>query len=120
MKSVQLFFEKLKSDRALQEKLMEMQDKGKEEALEAIIILAKENGFEIRKEDILAHIEVINEKGELNEMELDSVAGGGALNWIVATVMSLGILCAVTAAAKALINYCGLDNDGYNDADYNG
>jgi len=59
---------KLKSDRALQEKLKGATD------IESAVALAKEAGFDVSKADCLRH--QANQTLELTDKELEGVAGG--------------------------------------------
>jgi predicted ribosomally synthesized peptide with nif11-like leader len=112
--NINQFFEKLQADSKLQEKLQAIQGKTQEEVMEAVIALAKENHFEVTKEDFLkatdAAKEAAPENIELDEAELDAVAGGGAVEWGVASVASFGIACLVSMARG---NRCSLDTVPY-------
>ncbi len=80
MDNVKLFFDRVKGDAALQERLSALKGKSREEATEAILTLAKESELMFSKEDFLAYLEkakaAATVSGELREDELDAVAGG--------------------------------------------
>ena len=89
MEKVKKFYEKAMADVNLQDKLKGFKGLEKEKAIEAIIALAKENGFEFSKEDHLAFSNVQKGAGELNEADLDAVAGGGAGTVVTTVVTSI-------------------------------
>ena len=59
------FFKKVKGDKALQEKIKGI----KKSAMEKIIAVAKEEGFELKPDDF--------GKGELSDADLEKVAAAG-------------------------------------------
>ena len=69
---------KLKDDAALREKLQGGED------LDAAVVLAKEAGFDVSKEDLLKYQESLSI--DLSNEELEGVAGGGIFNKYVHTV----------------------------------
>ena len=68
------FLEKVKGDTSLQEKLKAASD------ADAVVSIAKEEGFSISIDDIKALLELSDEAGdvELSDEELEGVAGGVA------------------------------------------
>jgi len=75
MSQIKEFFEKVKVDNDLMEKLIEL---GKNEAPdEDVISLASKYGFTITKEDIDNMKNCATKCGKLSEEDLDNVAGGG-------------------------------------------
>ncbi len=122
MENVKRFLEKVQTDAALQEKLKAMQGKPQVEVITAIMALAKENGFEITKEDLQKYVEAAAkasaaQNGELNEAELDAVAGGGLGEWIGYSVLSFGVFCAGSAVGR-IFDTCALDHPENLDHDY--
>lgn len=107
------FYEKVQTDKGLQQKIKEMKDMGQEEAIAAILALAKENGFEINREGFNKYMETAAKSaaknGELAEAELDSVAGGGTGEWVAYSIFSFGMFCAASAVGK-IFDTCGLDH----------
>jgi predicted ribosomally synthesized peptide with nif11-like leader len=65
------FLEKVKADTSLQEKLKAAADS------DAVLAIAKEEGFSISIDDIKA------QQSELSEEELEGVTGGCAYSWVV-------------------------------------
>ncbi|NLB78607.1 MAG: Nif11-like leader peptide family natural product precursor, partial [Clostridiaceae bacterium] len=59
--------------------------------IEAMISLAKENGFDIQKEDFEAAAKEFESSDELSDEDLEQVAGG--------TTLALGLAAVSTAAA---------------------
>ena len=65
------FLEKVQGDTSLQEKLKAAADS------DAVLAIAKEEGFSISIDDIKA------QQSELSEEELEGVTGGCAYSWVV-------------------------------------
>jgi predicted ribosomally synthesized peptide with nif11-like leader len=111
MENIKLFFEKVYADADLQEKLKAMQGMAQDEAMEAVAVLARENNFKITKEDLLKYADAAKEStmksGELNEAELDAVAGGGPVEWILMTA-GFGIGCIASLVGRE-IGKCAMD-----------
>lgn len=63
------------------------------ENLEGIIAIAKQNGFDIEKEDFIAAAKEFNSSDELSDDDLQKVAGGNAA--------AVGAVVAVSMAAAA-------------------
>lgn len=113
MESIKQFFEKVQADAELQEKLKALQGKTQEEVVDAVVVLANKYGFEITKGDFLKYVEAAKafaaQNGELNEAELDAVAGGGLPEWLIMSVGSIGLACAASLMGK-VFNTCWMDN----------
>jgi predicted ribosomally synthesized peptide with nif11-like leader len=98
------FYEKVKTDQGLQQKIGE-QAKEKPAEMEAIIIkVAGDNGFKFNAEEMKTIIaEVAPKGGELNNAELEMVAGGSKYNWATTSILTFGIGCAISGALNATI-----------------
>jgi predicted ribosomally synthesized peptide with nif11-like leader len=103
IENARAFYEKVKGDQSLQQKIGE-QAKEKPAEMEAIIIkVAAENGFQFTLEEMRTVIaEVAPKGGELSDAELEAVAGGGLSkgSWIAASISTLGAVCLVAALTK--------------------
>ena len=75
MNHIKAFFEKAMVDEKIMAKLNELGEKAQDEE---IIALASQHGFTITKDEIENAKNQIISSGELNEEELEKVAGGGA------------------------------------------
>lgn len=88
------FYEKVKNDVELQDKIMHMGVKTAEEALEAVTKLANSSGFDFGREDLDAYarqiVKQFDKDGELNEADLDSVAGGGSIELELLSMLTGG------------------------------
>ena len=73
VENVKAFFEKVEGDKELQEKLKPSTEGG---ALDEVVAIAAEAGFEFTVEDFAEVLEAGGE-GELSDEELKRVAGGG-------------------------------------------
>ncbi len=108
MDNVKRFFEKVQADAGIQGKLKAMQEKTQEEAIAATIALAKENGFEISQEDLLAYArgvqEAIGKNRELDEAELEAVAGGSYQNWLIGSLMILFCVVSLSDGSECKLN----------------
>ena len=71
------FLEKVRADASLQEKLKAAED------ADAVVSIAKEEGFSISVDDTMA-------QSELSEEELEGVAGGGCLSVYLVCLCLLG------------------------------
>ncbi len=113
MDNIARFYEKVQMDKGLQQKIKEMKGMGQEDTITAIIALAKENGLEISREDFLNYMEAAAKSavknGELDETDLDAVAGGGTGEWVAYSIFSFGIYCAASAVGK-IFDTCALDH----------
>jgi predicted ribosomally synthesized peptide with nif11-like leader len=69
------------------------------ENVDGIIALAKENGFDISKEDFIAAAKEAQSSDELNEDDLEKIAGGVATSTAAAAV---GVAAAVVGAAAGV------------------
>lgn len=112
MENIKQFFEKVQADAGLQEKLKALQEKTQEEAVDAVIALAGENGFEATREGLMEYIKAagkaVNENAELDDAELDAVAGGASDGWIIGSAFTLGFACLVSLVGREF-RRCSLD-----------
>ena len=116
IENARAFYQKVTVDKGLQQKIGQLV-KEDPKGIEGIIIkIAKENGFEFSEEEMKAFTaekaKALNTTGELSDSELESVAGGKLCDWIGASTFSLGLYCAVSAAARE-VGGCNLDKDGF-------
>lgn len=115
MENAKAFYEKVTADQGLQQKIGGLA-KEDPKGIEGIILkVAKENGFEFTAEEMKAFTaekaKTASPTGELNDSELEAVAGGKLVDWIMASALSCGVYCAATAGGKAAGLGCNLDND---------
>lgn len=112
MENAGAFYKKVKGDRELQQKIGELA-KENPTGIETIIIkVAEENGFQFTLEEMRAFINELAaaepKSGELNDAELEAVAGGNKLDTIEGTIalsaVTLGIGCIVSAANNDKFN----------------
>ena len=87
--AVKAFGQKVVEDEELKKKAKEI---GMDN-LDGIVALAKENGFDVSKEDFEAAAKEMQSSGELNEDDLEQVAGG---------VVTVGAAAAVVGAGAAV------------------
>ena len=83
---------KLKEDAGLREKLQGAAD------LDAFLAIAKEEGFDVSKADLLKYQETAGEAEELSSEELEGVAGG--------FVPALGTFCMAFLHLRVGPTYC--------------
>ncbi len=70
--NIKAFNDKIAQDEGL---LMQLKEVAGD--VEKYLALAKENGFEISKEDLNAYEKELKSEGSLSDEDLDKVAGGG-------------------------------------------
>ncbi len=86
----------------------ELLEKAKEaKSAEELMLLAKENGMELTKEEAEAYFVQLNKSGELSDEELDNVAGGGCHNKDGRLVVTVWYNCSDFTCKK-----CGRKNTG--------
>ena len=86
----------------------ELLEKAKEaKSAEELMLLAKENGMELTKEETEAYFAQMNKSGELSDEELDNVAGGGCHNKDGRLVVTVWYNCSDFTCKK-----CGRKNTG--------
>jgi predicted ribosomally synthesized peptide with nif11-like leader len=97
IENARAFYEKVKGDQSLQQRIGELAKEKPAETEVIIIKVAAENGFSFTLEEMKAVIaEVAPEGGELSDAELEAVAGGGGKSAaIAASIFSVGIACAI-------------------------
>ena len=98
-------YQKVAADSVLLEKfqaiLKDAEIAGKEATEEKLIAFAKEAGYDVTIEEVQAFS--AQSKGELNDDELDVVAGGKVDPYMVLfSIGSFGISCAVVSATTAI------------------
>jgi predicted ribosomally synthesized peptide with nif11-like leader len=115
---IKKFYEKVRNDDDLQYKIMSAGAKSTDEAFEAVTKIANSNGFAFTKADLYSYaeqtIKQLSEDGELDEAELDAVAGGGAPEWIAMSVITLGANCGLSLLARHAANACPMDKINVN------
>ena len=92
--NVQLFFEIARSDQDLQNKIKTLLTEKKEQSLENLVTLGSEVGYEFSKEDLLQVVKETAAKmnqGELDDDQLEAVAGGDTPGWVALSIGSYGI-----------------------------
>lgn len=98
MEQVKLFLEKIQRDAKLQEELKALYWQQPEAASDALVALARVNGFEITMEDLKNYANNTKEAAlknrELNEGDLDTVSGGSG-SW---NIDSLTVSCVISMA----------------------
>jgi predicted ribosomally synthesized peptide with nif11-like leader len=106
--------------------LQEAQAVGREGTEEKLLAFAHESGFEISIQEMQIFFqELVQEKRELSDIELDMVAGGKSyqrqmidLGTVIISMASLGVVCVVASIAEAVITnntHCYLDDsERYN------
>lgn len=113
IENAKAFYEKVKGDQSLQQTIVELV-KEKPAELESIIIkVAGENGFQFTKEQLQTVIaETTPETGELNEAELETVAGGAATKggYIAVSIVSGLLGCIIASAADKSFPGCIIGN----------
>lgn len=112
IENAKAFYEKVKGDQSLQQTIVELV-KEKPAELESIIIkVAGENGFQFTKEQLQTVIaETTPETGELNEAELETVAGGVTKGGYIAISIVSGLLgCIIASASDKSFPGCILGN----------
>ncbi len=109
------FYEKVKNNAELQDKIMHMGAKTAEEALEVVTKIAYSDGFAFTKEELNAYaqqaVKKLAKEGELDEADLDAVAGGGTNEWVLFSVLSAGISCGLSLVGRESIFGCRMDMD---------
>jgi predicted ribosomally synthesized peptide with nif11-like leader len=112
IENAKVFYEKVKTDQDLQQKIGELA-KAKPAETESIIIkVAGEKGFEFTLEEMRTVMKglaaVAPKSGELTDNELESVAGGAKGTWIALSIISIGVACAASAGFREM-GGCNLD-----------
>ena len=119
MENARGFYEKVSVDKVLQQKIGELIKKDPKKIGAVIIKTAKENGFEFSEEEMKAFIaekaKTVKPARELNDSELESVAGGGKTDWVVESIASVGTSCAASAAFREIAGGCTLDEENHYD-----
>lgn len=90
LENAKAFYQKVKGDQDLQQKIGQFA-KEDPKGIEAIIIkTAKENGFEFTEKEMKTFIAEetakVNSNGELNDSELEAVAGGNTKDRILKSI----------------------------------
>jgi predicted ribosomally synthesized peptide with nif11-like leader len=106
MENARAFYEKVKADQILQQKIGELA-KEKPAETEAIIIkVAGEKGFPFTLEEMRTVMKELTKKapdhGELSDAELEAVAGGSKdyFGFILGSIATLGLVCVISASDK--------------------
>ncbi len=88
--SLQAFLQKASSDKNLMEEVESaFSEKKGEEAIEALVLLGSEQGYEFNAEEAVAFFSV--KSGELSDSELEGVAGGSSfLEFVSRLVRNIG------------------------------
>lgn len=95
VEELKAFGKKVVEDEKLKKKAKEI---GMED-VEGIITLAKENGFDVSKEDMEAAAEEMKSTGELNEDDLEQVAGG----FVTSTALAVGTAAVAVGTAATSV-----------------
>ncbi len=103
---MQELYEKVSKDKALYEKfyaIIQDGEKAGKEATEAkLITFAKEAGYDVTIEEMQEFFRSLAENNkELSNGELDLVAGGKTDSFIMLSVLSIGIACAMASIEGA-------------------
>ena len=111
--NVELFLHKVNEDVKLQEKIKHLYAENQENMQASLIKLGADAGYHFSKEDLERFNQemVPNKKqnGELDEAQLEAVAGGNNdEHWIILSILSVGILCALSGIGRA-VSGCTLD-----------
>lgn len=97
--NVKLFIEKVEQDESLQEKVKGVIGENQEVMVENLINLAHKYGYDFSKEDmeqLAKEISVdLQEKGELDESQLEAVSGGVGVTAVVTVVLLGGLAVTV-------------------------
>lgn len=106
MKTIETIYNEIRNSKELQEKLTE--------AIKAsrIADFFKELGYEGSLNDIAEYMKSLKGNGELNDTELDNVAGGAHLGEALLSIFSLGVVCAEIALYSAIGEGVGEGEDG--------
>lgn len=113
IETVKMFYKKIESDGVLQEKLRVLQGALEEEKITRLVNIAKEEGFEFSEVEFKSYVQSVitnsGENDELDEGALDQVSGGGIADWIIVSICSFGIMCAISGSQRKK-DTCGLDH----------
>jgi len=116
MENAKKFYEKVSTDKALQQQIGQLAKEDPKQLGSAIINAAKENGFEFTEDEMKAFMmekaKQVKSGQELSDSELEAVAGGGKEHWIIESIASIGTACAASAASNKLFGGCSLDEKG--------
>ncbi len=74
--NITLFFEKAKGSAELQEKIDALADLEPEPQMEALSQLSAQEGTPFTVDEFVSHVQEMDEMSELNDEELEGVAGG--------------------------------------------
>lgn len=103
MSKMKELYEKVAADDVLQEKFAQIikdaEKAGKEETEVKLAAFAKEAGSDVTVEEMQAFFKELAEtnQNELSDAELDMVAGGKALGYIMFSLATFGIGCALSS-----------------------
>jgi predicted ribosomally synthesized peptide with nif11-like leader len=108
IENAKAFYEKVRADQGLQQKIGERAKGDPAEMETAIIKVAEENGYPFTLEEMRTVLKETAEKAlksvELSDAELEVVAGGTKGAWIGYSIVSFGTACAISAIWEAATN----------------
>lgn len=111
------FYEKVQADQGLQQKIGELAKENPQGITTVIINTAKENGYEFNEAEMKAFIaeeaKKVNFSGELDDTELESVAGGGKWAWAIASLFWGGAGCLPSKITDFLMDKCAFDDASF-------
>ncbi|MDD3654381.1 MAG: Nif11-like leader peptide family RiPP precursor [Desulfotomaculaceae bacterium] len=114
MENIKNFFARVRENENLQQQFKELASTSAENYMQALVEIAHAQGFSFEKNDLEAYFsgaaKNLNSAEELNEADLDAVAGGGLFDWISMSVATVGFGCAASAAHRNTYSGCPLDN----------
>lgn len=109
--NVELFFRKINEDAALQEKIKHLFAANRENVLAGFVALGAEIGCNFSAEEIQQYMREIQQQeeqqGELDEAELEAVAGGNTGLWIVTSIFTAGVACLSSAIDRGVTDRHG-------------
>lgn len=108
MAKMKELYEKVAADKDLQEKFSSIvkaaESAGQEATEKKLVAFAREAGYEVSIEEARKFFKILSEEkgGALSDSELDMVAGGKNLDFILTSIGSLGLECAVNSIEGAI------------------
>lgn len=112
--NVKMFFKKIGEDQELLDKVKGLHDEHQENLRASLVKLGADAGYPFDTEDLERfRQEIMADTGlneELDDAQLEAVAGGSEELWIFISVTTLGIVCAFSALGRAVEGFrCIMD-----------
>jgi predicted ribosomally synthesized peptide with nif11-like leader len=113
IENVKSFFDRLKEDENLQQHFKELSVSTVENCMQTFVEIANSHGFSFERKDLEAYFSEaaknFSSAVELNDEELEAVAGGSWVNWAIMSPATFGAACGASLAHRETSQGCFLD-----------